>query len=241
MDAVAPAEFDSPPEAGLYCPATGEKQGWTMERPQRMLLVACLASLVAQAIAAAYALAAQDLVNVKKSEWVLSASWSRQMDTYVLEIVLNPSPNFTPLAPVSGTAVRSLTKEEMDRLGIVNVAQALQALVPQNAADNQTNMTDRCASAPDRGSAFICSTILHLRKMDPAVPCSMTPVAISAWLIHADGTPIPPAAQDCDVPPDHQPITVSYSYSIADGAQAKAVDIDIGPLRYNEPLQPRIP
>jgi outer membrane receptor protein involved in Fe transport len=88
-------------------------------------------------------------------------------------------PNVTAANPVT-----SITKEEMDRLGIVNVADALTTLVPQNIStympgltgDNPTytgNDTGGIGGAGsgnspfDRGSLFVGSTIANLRGLDP--------------------------------------------------------------------------
>jgi outer membrane receptor protein involved in Fe transport len=70
----------------------------------------------------------------------------------------------------------SITAEEMQSLGIVNVADALTTLVPSNIStytpdmigDNQAGSGGGGMEGLDRGSYFIGSTIANLRGMDPA-------------------------------------------------------------------------
>jgi Ca-activated chloride channel family protein len=68
----------------------------------------------------------------------------------------------------------SITGEEMRRLGIANVADALTQLVPQNMSTYQPGVADSQAAAPpaggsaDRSQFFIGNTIANLRGMDPA-------------------------------------------------------------------------
>jgi outer membrane receptor protein involved in Fe transport len=80
------------------------------------------------------------------------------------------SPNVTASNPVT-----SVTGEEMRRLGIVNVADALTQLVPQNISsymptmvgDNQAGTGGGGMDTMDRGSYFIGNTIANLRGLDP--------------------------------------------------------------------------
>ncbi len=70
----------------------------------------------------------------------------------------------------------SVTAEEMQSLGIVNVADALTTLVPANIStytpgmigDNQAGSGGAGIESMDRGSYFIGNTIANLRGMDPA-------------------------------------------------------------------------
>ncbi len=79
-------------------------------------------------------------------------------------------PNVTSANPVA-----SITAEEMSRLGIVNVADALTQLVPQNIStymptmtgDDQAGFGGGGVEILDRGSFFIGNTIANLRGMDP--------------------------------------------------------------------------
>ena len=81
------------------------------------------------------------------------------------------NPNVTSANPVT-----SITGEEMRNLGIVNVADALTQLVPQNLSTYMPGMTgdDQSGSGGggmdrmDRGSFFIGNTIANLRGLDPA-------------------------------------------------------------------------
>jgi outer membrane receptor protein involved in Fe transport len=93
-------------------------------------------------------------------------------------------PNVTSPNPIT-----SITAEEMARLGIVNVADALTQLVPQNISTYQPGLTGDIQSSGaaelgflvtsgnsggggnrelDRGSFFIGNTIANLRGLDPA-------------------------------------------------------------------------
>ena len=77
---------------------------------------------------------------------------------------------------VSGSAVANpvtaITAEEMRRMGIVNVADALSQLVPQNISTYEPTLAGPVGGAvpppgADRGQAFIGNTIASLRGMDP--------------------------------------------------------------------------
>ena len=81
------------------------------------------------------------------------------------------SPNATSTNPIT-----TITGEEMQRLGIINVADALTQLVPQNISTYTPALTgDTTMDGPqggglergDRGTFFIGNTIANLRGMDP--------------------------------------------------------------------------
>jgi Ca-activated chloride channel family protein len=79
------------------------------------------------------------------------------------------SPNVTSANPVT-----SITAEEMQRLGIVNVGDALTTLVPQNISAYQPTLTGAAPPAPpapppgvDRSAFFIGNTVADLRGLDP--------------------------------------------------------------------------
>src|SRR5690606_30270534 len=80
------------------------------------------------------------------------------------------SPNVTASNPIT-----SITGEELRRLGIGNVADALTHLVPQNISsymptvtgDNQLGSGGGGMDTMDRGSYFIGNTIANLRGLDP--------------------------------------------------------------------------
>ena len=79
------------------------------------------------------------------------------------------SPNVSAANPVT-----SITAEEMARLGIVNVADALTQLVPQNISTymptmvgDEGNTGTGGGSTIDRGSLFVGATIANLRGLDP--------------------------------------------------------------------------
>jgi outer membrane receptor protein involved in Fe transport len=80
------------------------------------------------------------------------------------------APNVTASNPIT-----SISGEEMRRLGMVNVADALTQLVPQNISsymptlvgDNQSGDGGGGMDVMDRGSYFIGNTIPNLRGLDP--------------------------------------------------------------------------
>jgi len=80
------------------------------------------------------------------------------------------SPNISTSNPVT-----SITADEMQRLGMVNVGDALTTLVPQNIStymptltgDNQAGRGGGGMEGLDRGSFFIGNTIADLRGLDP--------------------------------------------------------------------------
>jgi outer membrane receptor protein involved in Fe transport len=79
-------------------------------------------------------------------------------------------PNVTSANPIT-----TVTAEEMQRLGIVNVADALTTLVPQNISsymptlvgDDQAGFGGAGQETMNRGSFFIGNTIANLRGLDP--------------------------------------------------------------------------
>jgi len=76
------------------------------------------------------------------------------------------APNITSANPVT-----SITAEEMARLGVVNVADALTTLAPQSVSAYQPTLTGAAQPAPPApaagGAPFIGNTIANLRGLDP--------------------------------------------------------------------------
>lgn len=230
-----------------------------MKRPARPLLASCLAATVASlsgfVIGAEGVEAQQELVSVKTANQVLSAVWTRQPDSYTLQLVIDRSMPW-PVADLHD----------------------VQKLVPQNASGPQPqpipnwpvpNGQEDTSGNVDRRSAFIANTIANLRGLN-ASPCGRTlsstdgrrtvpgvppqaPVAaplppgfrdrrVEVWLLNAAGTQIQNATYNCDDPgrssPDRNDFTISYGYSVADGTQAVAAAIRIGEEFFIEKLQP---
>jgi outer membrane receptor protein involved in Fe transport len=104
------------------------------------------------------------------------------------------SPNVTSANPVS-----SISGEEMRQLGIVNVADALTQLVPQNISTYMPTMVgdDQAGSGAagmeslDRSSFFIGNTVANLRGLDPAFG--------SRTLTMIDGRRVPSTSNQADV------------------------------------------
>ena len=104
------------------------------------------------------------------------------------------NPNVTSANPVT-----SITGEEMRQLGIVNVADALTTLVPQNIStyaptlvgDDQAGRGGAGMEGLDRGSFFIGNTIANLRGLDPTFG--------SRTLTLIDGRRVPSTSNQADV------------------------------------------
>jgi len=104
------------------------------------------------------------------------------------------SPNVTSANPIT-----SITAEEMRRLGIVNVADALTQLVPANIStymptltgDDQAGRGAAGLEGLDRGSFFIGNTIANLRGLDPTFG--------SRTLTLIDGRRVPSTSNQADV------------------------------------------
>jgi outer membrane receptor protein involved in Fe transport len=104
------------------------------------------------------------------------------------------SPNVTSANPIS-----SITGEEMRQLGIVNVADALTQLVPQNIStymptlvgDNQAGAGAAGMESLDRSAFFIGNTVANLRGLDPTFG--------SRTLTMVDGRRVPSTSNQADV------------------------------------------
>jgi len=104
------------------------------------------------------------------------------------------SPNVTSANPIS-----SITGEELRQLGIVNVADALTQLVPQNIStymptmvgDNQSGFGAAGVEELDRSSFFIGNTVANLRGLDPTFG--------TRTLTLVDGRRMPSTSNQADV------------------------------------------
>jgi outer membrane receptor protein involved in Fe transport len=104
------------------------------------------------------------------------------------------SPNVTSANPIS-----SITGEDMRRLGIVNVGDAITQLVPQNIStymptmvgDDQSGTGAAGVESLDRSSFFIGNTVANLRGLDP--------VFGSRTLTLVDGRRMPSTSNQADV------------------------------------------
>jgi hypothetical protein len=225
-----------------------------MMRPARLLLASCLAATAASvsgfATGAEGVEAQQELVNVKVAKHVLSAVWTRQPDSYTLQVVID----------------RSMPAV------MVDISAALRSLPPDTSRSQpqpiplwQEDALDR----QDRGSLFIARTIANLRSQDASLcgrtltivdgrrtapaqqaqapatvpfPFGFIDQRVQVWLLDAGGTLIQNATYHCDDPgrnsPDRRDFSITYGYSLADGAQAIAAAIRIGDEFYIEKLKP---
>jgi hypothetical protein len=165
-----------------------------MKRPARLLFAACLVTIAGVgsgfATAAEVSAVEQDLVNVKASNQVMSAVWKRQPDSYTVQIVLDRSMYSAragkPASPQQDAAGKTPSSagvaEEMHRLGIVNVSDALLTLVPRyipgtpqpKLVRDDPGTADASGGGMeniDRSSFFIGNTIANLRGIDPWIAC----------------------------------------------------------------------
>ena len=230
-----------------------------MKRPAKLLLAACLAMIVAgtgpEVIAAAEGgKVVQDLVKVRDSDVIRAALWTRQPDSYALQVVLDRA-----RYDAKRKATAAVNKEQR----AANEERVVATQEPVVATQVQ-------GTPVDRGQYFIGNTIANLRGTDPWFPCGRTPTLIDGrrvvgqrqpgpmsaqmvqpnaskakesrievWLLKADGTQILPAAYRCDSDPGA--VDVTYGFSIADGEQAVAAAIRVVDDYYIEKLQPLQP
>ena len=175
-----------------------------MKRHGKLLFTACLATLVAgggsEVIAAAESPAAkQDLVNVRAAGQV-TASWTRQPDFYALQVVMETSKPGPPRASTPANQIESqpspakasLSAEEMRQQGMVNVAEALKNLVPQNVSGMSPANPAGSASL-ERSSFFIGNTIANLRGLDPAFGCRTLTLVDGRRVVGGQPPPVPAA------------------------------------------------
>lgn len=224
-------------------------------------LIALLAGVTPGVVAAAEGNgAAQDLLNVKRSDQVISAVWMRQPDSYAVKIVLDATNSPASATAPSANIAPSVAVDQARQPPALDVADALRALVPQNSA-----------GAPYH-PVFVDNTIDDLRKLAPVFGCSRTltimdgrraapqrsytfapslpagvPDArsrdrrVEVWLLKADGTQIQPAGYRCEygmARSGDKDASISYGYSLADGAQAVAAAIRVDDSFFIEKLQP---
>jgi hypothetical protein len=209
-----------------------------MKRPAKLLLAACLVNMV---VGSAFAAAAegvaveQDLPAVKASSLVTSAAWKRQADSYTLQLGL----------------------DRLKYLGFVNLSDALKSMPPTTSTRTQPVpipnwrpnwQSDLAAQSLERASNFIAETIANLRRLDPTFGSRTLGVEdvgdhrVEAWLLKADGSVIQPSARTSEVAgtaaPARNDISISFTYSAAEAAQAVAIAIKIDNDFYIEKLQP---
>jgi hypothetical protein len=187
-----------------------------MKRPVNRLFAACLATMVAGGgseviVAAEGALATQDLVNVRAAGQV-TASWTRQTDFYALQVVMESS---KPSPPRASTPA-NLNAEEMRQQGVVNVADALQQLVPQNIStymptrvgDGQSGRGGAGIEGLDRSSFFVGNTIANLRGLDPSFGCRTLTLVDGRRVVAGQSPPVPAAPPAPSAPT--APVVQSY-------------------------------
>jgi hypothetical protein len=169
----------------------------------------------------------QDLEKLKAGNQVTAARWSKQADSYLLQVVLNGTPDslgqmFRPrlLPPIE-------TGEMLP--GMVNVADALRKLVPQSPAGARA---ETCEDLEDLKDFRLCDTVRHGLGEEPALACKR----IEVWLLKEDGTQIQSPSHNCGARPTGE-VDFSYAFYPADGAQAVAVAVRVGEEFYIDKLQ----
>lgn len=174
---------------------------------------------------------ALDLENVKSANQVTAARWLKQPNAYVLQVVLNGTPdslrNMT--RPVSPVMLE--TSQKLQRLGMVNIREALQELVPQDDADVRSSI-ETCEALQDLPTFRTCDQVRAGLGEEPALACAR----VQVWLLMADGTQILPPHQRCMAHPTSE-VDFSYAFSLADGAQAVAAAVRVGDQFYIDKLQ----
>jgi Ca-activated chloride channel family protein len=100
-----------------------------------------------------------------------AAATAADDDTELAEVMTTGTRILQPRV-AGANPVNSMTQEQIQQLGIVDVADALTQLVPQNISAYQPSVASVGPGTPgdgamDRGSFFIGDTIANLRGMDP--------------------------------------------------------------------------
>jgi hypothetical protein len=244
-----------------------------MKPPAKLLFAASVTMIVAAswpkaAIAAEDEAQAQNLAQVEAADQVISAHWARRPDSYVLQVMVDPSRFVSARAQATANPAAPATAQQRQQTPLMTLPPTL------NAAATEP--------VQDRGSFFIGSTIANLRGLDPtfcgrsltlidgrrssgqATPTTAQPATaapklsvnqpypprfkynhVEVWLLKADGTQILPATYSCDLgprrPPAPAPIEITYEFPLAGGEQAAAAAIRIGDNFYIEKLQPPAP
>jgi len=169
----------------------------------------------------------QDLEKLKAGNQVTAARWSRQADSYLLQVVLNGTPDSlsqmlrpSPLPPIATGKLQP---------GMVNVADALRKLVPQSPAGTRA---ETCEDLENLKDFRLCDTVRHGLGEEPALACTR----VEAWLLKEDGTQIQSPSHSCGARPTGE-VDFSYAFYPADGAQAVAVVVQVGEAFYIDKLQ----
>jgi hypothetical protein len=243
-----------------------------MKPPAKLLFAASVTMMVAttwpeSTNAAADEAQVQELAQVKAANPVIAARWARRPDSYVLQVVVDPSRFTSARAQANADPAAAVGAQERQPAPLMTLPPTLNAAATERA---------------DRGSFFIGNTIANLRGLDPAFcgrtltlvngrrttngqptappPTTPTPPKLSvnqpyppkfkynrveAWLLKADGTQILPATYSCDTGPRGAstvaPVEITYEFPLAGGEQAVAAAIRIGDDFYIDKLQPPVP
>lgn len=230
-----------------------------MKRPARLLLPSCLAAAVASVsgfvMGAEGVETQQELANVKTAKQVLSAVWMRLPDSYTLQVVIDRNMP-TPRVVVD---VREALKSLPQNTSRSQPQPIPNWPVPEPRVDAsllaaREFIANTIANLRNLDPAFCGRTLTATdgRRIVPGqqaqapVPAPLPPWfrdrRVEVWLLNAGGTQIQNATYDCDFPGKTLPagieISISYGYSVADGAQAVAAAIRIGDEFYIEKLQP---
>lgn len=240
-----------------------------MKPTTNLRLARCLATILAVAgptvtPAAETGVLTQDLVNIRASDLVTTALWSRLPDSYTLQVVLdrerydakrraiaaekaaaNPAP--AP-PPDRAGATAGVTRDSYSGFFIGNTIANLRGLDPVFGCRTLTLVDGRRVVATTQGAP-------PAPPKPPAPPAARPPEMVNqpypprikesrieVWLLNPDGSQIPPVAYSCDSDARTSPgIWVEYKFPLADGAKAVAAAVRIDDAFYIEKLQPLEP
>lgn len=193
---------------------------------------------------------AQDLVQVRSSNQVMAAMWTRRPDSYTLQLVLDRSRYGLAAAPVASgganTASRVATSPSDDTASrpsffIGNTIANLRGLDPAFGCRTLT-LVDGRRSVPTSNAAAGAPPPAVAAVASPAV---LRPPSVQVWLLRADGTQILPIGNSPPLPATTRCVpgrTISdevlFRFPVADSAQAVAAAVRIGNDFYIEPLRP---
>ncbi|MEO8314876.1 MAG: hypothetical protein ABI645_08795 [Pseudomonadota bacterium] len=216
------------------------------------LISACIATLAAIALPAVSAAAeipvvAQDLLNVRASNKVAAALWTRRPDSYTLQIAL-PSSGCGGAKATTVAAEKAPEANSVDRSSffIGNTIANLRGVDPGFGGCILMLIDGRRVV---QGSSQPESS----RPPEQAAPPKLVvappkgPPSIQVWLLRADGTQIPPVmvamessnAYGCKA---NCPVSGKlYRFPLVEGAQAVAAAVQIDDDYYIEKLQPLEP
>jgi outer membrane receptor protein involved in Fe transport len=166
----------------------GSVRAWTASVLAAALLTLAIVTPVEAAQAAATPAATKAAEDAKKAEEAKKAEAAKKGEDGELDEVKITGTRIQVPGATSANPIESITAEEMRRMGMVNVSDALLQLLPQNISQYQPGLVGDIQSTSagefgnigtgfgngtqgnndvDRGSFFVGQTVANLRGMDP--------------------------------------------------------------------------